>query len=293
MVEGEGTLSWRQLRHEATQRLRNAFDDDRSQEARWIVERVSGYSASELMIHDDELVSVRSVAFFDELLARREALEPLQYVLGRWSFRTLELLVDQRALIPRPETETVTGIAIELAAAAGLGAVVVDLGTGTGAIGLSIVVEVPGVQVWATDVSAHTIAVARANLAGLGRPATRVRLAVGSWFDALDQELCAQIDVIVSNPPYVCTDAELGPDVLEWEPHSALFAGHDGLDHIRIIVAEAPQWLRPGGWLVVELSPEQAPMALELATAAGLTDVDVRTDLAGRLRALVARRPVA
>ncbi len=289
----EGTLSWKQLRHEATQRLRVAFDDDRSQEARWIVERVSGYSASELMIHDDELVSVRSVAYFDELLARREALEPLQYVLGRWSFRTLELLVDQRALIPRPETETVAGIAIELMTAAGPGAVAVDLGTGTGAIALSIAVEVRAAQVWATDVSAQAIAVAGANLAGLGRPATRVRLAVGSWFDALDQELRAQIDVIVSNPPYVRADAELGSDLLEWEPHSALFAGHDGLDHIRVIVAEAPQWLRPGGWLVVELSPEQAAMALELAMAAGLVDAEVRTDLTGRQRALVARRPVA
>jgi len=289
----EGTLSWKQLRHEAAQRLRVAFADDRSQEARWIVERVSGYSASELMIHDDEPVSVRSVAFFDELLARREAFEPLQYVLGRWSFRSLELLVDQRVLIPRPETETVAGIAIELVAAAGPGAVAVDLGTGTGAIGLSIAVEVPGAQVWATDVSVEAIAVAGANLAGLGRPATRVRLALGSWYEALDQALRAQIDVIVSNPPYVRTDAELTAQVLEWEPHSALFAGHDGLDGIRLIVADAPRWLRPGGWLVVELSPEQADMAVELAMVAGLVEAHVRTDLTGRQRALVARRPVA
>ena len=289
----EGTLNWKQLRHEATQRLRVAFDDDRSQEARWIVERVSGYSASELVLHDDEPVSVRSVAFFDELMARREAFEPLQYVLGRWSFRTLELLVDRRVLIPRPETETVAGIAIDLMVAAGPGAVAVDLGTGTGAIALSIAVEVPGAQVWATDVSPQAMAVAGANLAGLGRPATRVRLATGSWFDALDQELRAQIDVIVSNPPYVRADAELAAEVLEWEPHSALFAGDDGLDDIRLIVANASIWLRPGGWLVVELSPEQAPVALELATAAGLMDADVRTDLSGRQRALVARRPVA
>ena len=286
----DGTLTWRQLGSEAARRLAAALGGDRTHEARWIVERVSGYGASELAMHRDEPVSVRAVSFFDELLARREAKEPLQYVLGRWSFRSLELLVDRRALIPRPETEIVAGIAIDLVVRAGPGAVAVDLGTGTGAIALSIAAEVPTASVWATDVSPGALALARANLSGLGRPGTRVRLAEGSWFDALGKELRAQIDVIVSNPPYVCAGADLDPEVLGWEPHSALFAGEDGLDDIRRIVVDAPAWLRPGGWLVVELSPEQAPHAEVLAAAAGLSDITVHPDLTGRLRALVARR---
>jgi len=155
---------------------------------------------------------------------RRESGEPLQYVLGSWAFRSLELMVDPRVLIPRPETEQVVEVA--------LGEirrhrrpVVADLGTGSGAIALSVVAEVAGAQVWATDTSEAALAVARANLAGLaGMAATRVRLARGSWFSALPAELRGRLSVVVSNPPYVA-DAEvasLPAEVAEWEPREAL-----------------------------------------------------------------------
>lgn len=237
----------------------------------------------------DAPATTRGVAHLDAMLARREAGEPLQYVLGRWGFRTLDLLVDRRVLIPRPETEHVAGAAIEELRRIS-GSVAVDLGTGSGAIGLSIVVEVPTVEVWAVDRSADALAVARANVAGIGRAGARVRLLEGDWFTALPSELRGVVDVVVSNPPYVAEGDQLPPEVAVWEPTEALRAGQDGLDDLRRIVAEAPSWLRAEGSLVVELAPSQAGEVAGLARDAGFVDVEVRADLAGRARMVVARR---
>ena len=144
------------------------------------------------------------------MVARRAHGEPLQYVLGRWGFRTLDLLVDRRVLIPRPETEVVAGLAIDALAALDRPGVAVDLGTGSGAIALSLAAERwPHVEVWATDVSPDALAVARANLAGLGRRAAVVRLLEGTGSSALPGDLRGRVDVIVSNPPYVPADAPL------------------------------------------------------------------------------------
>ena len=165
-----------------------------------------------------------------------------------------------------------------------------DLGTGSGAIALSLAAEVAGATVWATDVSADALAVARANLAGLGSPAAvRVRLARGRWFDALPVLLQGQYDVIVSNPPYVAAGERLPAEVAEWEPVQALVAGDRGTEAVAEIVAGAPAWLARPGSLVVEIAPRQADEAVRLAREAGFDDVDVRPDLAGRPRVLVAR----
>ncbi|MGH9164990.1 MAG: methyltransferase, partial [Acidimicrobiales bacterium] len=170
------TRTWRVLRAEADACLGSAVD------ARRIVERASGHEGADHHAHLDEIASSRSATHVEQMVARRAAGEPLQYVLGAWGFRTLDLFVDRRVLIPRPETETVVDMALaELALLARLAGpaparpVVVDLGTGSGAIALSVAVEVPSAEVWATDRSAGALAVARANLAGIGRAATRVR----------------------------------------------------------------------------------------------------------------------
>jgi release factor glutamine methyltransferase len=230
--------------------------------------------------------------FHDLMVERRLDGEPLQYVLGRWGFRTLDLFVDRRVLIPRPETEMVAGLAIEelkAMRAAGIDRPVsVDLGTGSGAIGLSIAVEVERAEVWITDASTDALVVARSNLVGIGRAATRVRVEEGSWFDALPSELRGSLDLIVSNPPYVATTDEVEDIVHKWEPHSALFAGADGLDDIRKIVAGSASWLRPGGTLILEMAPEQVPVVLELAEGCGLSGGKSHADLAGRDRAIVA-----
>ena len=288
------TITWGELVDDAARRLASAFGEGRPHEARWIVERVSGYNATELLLQGEELVSARSVAYFDALIARRVAGEPLQYVLGAWPFRSLELVVTPAVLIPRPETEHVAGFAIRAATAAadrtGSGVVVVDLGTGSGAIGLSVAAEVVAAQVWCTDVSAEALAVAGANLAGLGRIGTRVRLAQGSWFDALPPDLAGDIDVLVSNPPYVEADALLDDVVRNWEPHVALFAPDEGFAFVGHIIDEAPRWLRPGGTLVLEMGETHSDCAQERAASVGLVDISTIVDLAGRNRGLVARR---
>jgi release factor glutamine methyltransferase len=268
--------TWRSLWAEAEAALRSGID------ARRIVERASGYDGAELLVHLDERAPERAVPFVESMVARRAAGEPLQYVIGRWGFRALDLYVDRRVLIPRPETEAVVEVALgELRRleVRGRSAVVADLGTGSGAIALSMASEGRAV-VWASDVSAGALAVARANLAGLGsRHARSVRLVQGRWFDALPGELRGGIDVVVSNPPYVAG----------WEPPEALFAGATGLEAVAEIVAAAPAWLARPGALVVEIAPHQATAALRMARQAGLDGVTVRPDLQGRPRALVAR----
>jgi release factor glutamine methyltransferase len=297
----DGTVSWRELAGEAERRLVAAGVSDPSAaavDARRIVERASGLEGPGYALGLDQPASQRGVHFFDLMLERRLLGEPLQYVVGRWGFRTLDLMVDRRVLIPRPETEVVAGIALEeldrlrpVAAEAGRHLVAVDLGTGSGAIGLALAAERSRVEVWATDASAGAVAVARANLAGLGGAGTRVHLAEGDWFEALPGELVGRIDVVVSNPPYVALGDELPAVVRDWEPTGALLAGADGLDDLRTIVAGAPRWLGAGGALVVELAPDQAPAVAGLARDAGFAEVEVRVDLTGRDRCVVARLP--
>ena len=288
----ENTTTWREVAAETEARL-SGIAASPPNETRWIIERAAGFDGSEYILGLDEQVTARGMHFHDLMVERRLAGEPLQYVLGRWGFRTLDLFVDPRVLIPRPETEMVAGLAIdELVAMRRNGIdrpVAVDLGTGSGAIGLSMAVEVERAQIWITDASSEALVVARSNLAGIGRAATRVSAAEGSWFDALPAELRGTVDLIVSNPPYVAVGDEVEDVVREWEPQSALFAGDDGLDDIRKIVTDAVTWLRPGGTLVLEMAPDQVPVVTDLALANSFVTVERHSDLAGRPRAVVAR----
>ena len=280
-------VRWRELLRDAQQRVGH-------QDGRYLVEEASGYEGAELLVHLDAGVTRRVLAHLDAMLARCEAGEPVQYVLGHWAFRTLDLAVDRRVLIPRPETEQVVDAAlVELDRRGGRDrpTVVVDLGTGSGAIGLAICVERPRSTVWATDRSPEAAALARANVAGLGRAGTRVTVVEGSWFEALPSDLRGTIDLVVSNPPYVPLGAPLPSAVHDWEPHEALFAGADGLDDLRAVLGGVGGWLAPGGAAVVELDPRQVGPATELATAAGLVEVAAGADLSGRTRWLRARRP--
>jgi len=279
------TTSWAELHAETVERLRSAGVDQPAREATWIVERAAG---DPYRVVAEKPVTVRSHHHWRLMVERRETGEPLQYVLERWPFRTLELFIDGRVLIPRPETEVVVDAV--LAEHARVGGPVVDLGTGSGAIALSVAAERPGTEVWGVERSPGALAVARANCTGLGRNARTVRLVEGSWFDGLPDELRGEVGVIAANPPYVPDDAELPADVADWEPAEALRAGEDGLADIRVIVAGAGGWLAPGGALVVEHGDDQGAEVRALAASAGFTEVRTGRDLAGRERYLVARR---
>jgi release factor glutamine methyltransferase len=241
-----------------------------------------------------------------QLADRRQAGEPLQYLLGSWPFRNLELQVDRRVLIPRPETEQVVQVALDqlgqISRDSTAHRIVVDLGTGTGAIALSLASEgavvCPDLEVWATDSSPDALAVARVNLESLAltdpAAAQRVELVRGSWFDALPSELAGRVDLLVSNPPYVGESeyADLDPTVREWEPREALVAGPgtggaEGMGAIETILIGASRWLAPGAAMVIEVSSLLADECLDAARRAGFTQITMEQDLAGRPRTLV------
>ena len=296
-----GGASWTSQRAAIARRLAEAGVASAETEARWLIEAASGYEGVEWMAISKRVPHAVAQAHLDAMVERRLRGEPLQYALGSWAFRELDLLVDERVLIPRPETEWVVEIALEEAVRFGLrrggraavdahtDAVVADLGTGSGAIALALAAELPDALVWASDASADALAVARANVAGCA--ATRVLLAEGSWFAALPETLRGSLALVVANPPYVAESeiASLPAEVARYEPREALVSGPTGLEAIEAIVRAAPEWLAPDASLVVEIAPHQSEAAVALAHAAGLRVAAVRDDLTARPRALVAR----
>ena len=280
------TVTWRGLWDETASVI-----GDR-QHARWMCETASSTDPEEFLAGLDQTPMTRMVSHLDAMVARYQTGEPLQYVLGSWSFRRLDLNVDKRVLIPRPETELVAEVAISLALAFNDERTVVDLGTGSGAIGLACADELPldGTTVWLTDASSDALDVARANLAGVGRAARNVRVALGNWFAALPDDL--EADVIVSNPPYVAVGSvDLETNVGEWEPKDALFAGADGLNDYRVIIPGAIDYLRPDGWLVLEIGYDQGSAVSALFEQQGYRKIEVRQDFAKLDRIVFAKRP--
>jgi release factor glutamine methyltransferase len=297
----EPVATWRELRAMLAKELASAGVESPDAEARWMTEHVSGCAADEWLDMHGTAPSDPARAQVEAMRDRRLAGEPLQYVLGEWSFRGFDLMVDDRVLIPRPETEVVVEVALAEAMRLGYrrGARsvinapptghVADLGTGSGAIAIALEAELPDVTVWATDISDDALAVARANLAGAG--ATRVRLERGAWFDALPIELRGRLDLVVSNPPYV-SDVEyasLPDEVARYEPHRALVAGERGTEALEHLLRQAPTWMSPRGVMVCELAPHQAEPMRAFGTRAGYASVDVHPDLSGRSRVVVAR----
>jgi release factor glutamine methyltransferase len=273
--------------------------------SRWIVAHAAGITPGALLTKLDDPVSDTAVDGALALAARCQAGEPLQYVLGEWSFRRLEVSVDRRALVPRPETEHVVDIALEeLHQLARMTApvIVADLGTGSGVIALSLALEgsendTIDLQVWATDASPSALELARVNLGALATShpsaAARVTVAEGTWFDALPPTLTGRVSLVVSNPPYVSAAEWTGldPVVRDHEPRTALVPGPTGTEALDVLIDEGRRWLIPGGRLVLEMAPHQAGALRARATAAGYVDVRVRPDLTGRDRTLVATRP--
>jgi len=241
-----------------------------------------------LLAHDSDAVAPSVHARFQQLVARRRSGEPLAYVTGRKEFFGIDLAVDHRVLVPRPDTETLVEWALALCAASPGAQIrpasrLLDLGTGSGAIALAIKHARPTLAVDAVDASADALAVARANAERLG---LNVVFLHGSWFEPVR----GLYDCIVANPPYV---AEGDPHLqaLAHEPVAALTSGPDGLRDIRCILAGAPRHLAPGGWLLLEHGFDQGPAVQALFTGAGFHDGSARQDLAGHWRCTGGRCP--
>ncbi|NUP72498.1 MAG: peptide chain release factor N(5)-glutamine methyltransferase [Gemmatimonadaceae bacterium] len=223
--------------------------------------------------------------------ARRARGAPLAYAAGQATFRHLTLVVDERVLIPRPETEQLVEMVLRLDAPAGAGGTVVDVGTGSGAIALALASEGAFARVIATDVSLDALSVAGANVrrcAGVLR--TPVELRHGSLLGPVPER---GLRVVVSNPPYISLDeaSTLPPGVRDWEPSVALFSGGAGMATIAALVREAAPALAPGGLLALEVDARRASLAAELAaTHGGYDGIRVERDLTGRERFVVARR---
>lgn len=219
----------------------------------------------------------------EALVARREAGEPLQYIEGTAAFGPLELVVDERVLVPRPETEMLFEIASRMVRNP---QVVVDLCTGSGALALALKHRFPGATVFATDVAGEAIEVAGINR---DRTGLEIHLATGDLFEALPPSLLGRVDLLVANPPYVADDDfDRLPADVQREPRVALIAGPTGLEVIKRIGGSASRWLRPGGVTIIEIGETQGA-----AASAAFVDLPtvVRKDLAGRDRYVVAVKP--
>lgn len=247
-------------------------------EVELLIEHFLGFSRSMLRTEPNLLLKPEQQLRLDEAIHRRQAGEPLAYILGEQEFWSLRLLVTPDVLIPRPETELV----VERALAhwpPGQSPAVLDLGTGSGAIALSIAVERPMSRIIATDKSGPALAVAKENAKRLALG--NIEFIRSDWYAALD----GPFDLIVSNPPYIAAgDPDLDPQVLASEPRDALIGGSAGLEAIETIVKGAPGRLRVRGWLILEHGWRQAAAVRTLLVSAGFSSVASHADLAGHER---------
>ncbi len=244
-------------------------------DARLLLQDVLGLSHAALIAHAERVLSEAQHRRFMALAARRAAGEPVAYLLGWREFYGRRFAVGPAALIPRPETELLIDRVLERLPPAAA-AEVLDLGTGSGVIALTLALERPHCILTAVDVSAGALALARENARTLG--VRNIGLLQGDWYGPVAQRA---FDLILSNPPYVAdTDPHLGLGDLRFEPASALRAGPDGLAAIRHIVAQAPEHLRPNGWLLFEHGYNQADECRHLLADAGFVDITTAADLA-------------
>jgi release factor glutamine methyltransferase len=258
--------------------------DEPRLDAELLLGEAMGCERSALIVDGGVEVSASAGREFGEMVRRRLRREPVAYILGRKGFRHLELAVDPRVLVPRPETELLVELALELRPAR-----LLDVGTGSGAIALAVADELPKTEVTATDTSAGALEVARANAERLGL-SDRVRFLEGT----LPSD--GSYDLILANLPYVAERdwPSLQPEVTKYEPREALLAGPDGLDAYRSFVPGCSLLLsryatQRKGALAVEIGEGQAPAVAELFRAAGFGEVGTRRDLAGIERVVLGR----
>jgi release factor glutamine methyltransferase len=275
--------------HVATAALHAAGVESARTDAEWLLAGVLGVSRSALGLQARRALEPPDDALYAGLVRRRMAREPLQHIVGTQAFRQITVRVSGDALVPRPETEVLAGWALELLPPPPRRPGVIDVGTGSGCIACALASERPDAEVIAVDASPRAVALARDNVVALGL-ATRVTVDVSDLFAALG---VMEVDVIVSNPPYLATGLidTLAPEVSRYDPRLALDGGPDGLDVIRRLLGEAPARLVSGGALVLETAGgEQARAVVALMDAHGFVGVETRADLAGVERFVAGRR---
>lgn len=275
--------SVRTILDQATQRLAGLPTARR--DAELLLQHVLGRNRAWLIVHSDDAVTAAQAAQYESWILRRAAHEPVQYIVGEQEFWGLRLRVTPDVLIPRPETEHLVEAALERLPE-DEAVRVADIGTGSGAIAIALAASRPQALVTALDLSEGALRIARENAAAHG-VAERLRLVESDLLAAVRGERFA---MIVSNPPYVPGGEELEPQVRDFEPHSALFAGAEGLDVCRRLIPEAAEALEPGGWLLMEIGHGQRAALAELL--AGWEDIAFVDDLQGIPRVVMARKAI-
>ena len=268
-----GTLDERLAQARHTLVAAGIKPDDAALDVDVLARHVLGWSRAKLLVSGRDPVPAGFEERFAAAVTRRAAHEPVAYIAGVREFWTREFEVDRSVLIPRPETELIVEAVIERDHKRPR---ILDIGTGSGCLAVTLAAELPEAHVVATDVSADAIAVARRNAERHG-VAARVLFVLTNLLDNLP----SGFDIIVSNPPYIARASELPPDVIQYEPHAALYGGEDGLEAIRVLIREARAHLAAGGLFVVEFGFGQAAEVTALAESAGWKQLEIRKDLQG------------
>ena len=267
----------------ALPRLQAAGIETAARDARVLLAHAMGIAPDRLTLHLPDTLSDQSLATYEAAITARLAHQPVAQITGQRLFWGRSFKVTRDTLDPRPETEILVAEALSRPFLK-----LLDLGTGTGCILLSCLADLPMASGIGSDLSAAALAVARENAENLGLTA-RAKLVQSDWFAAIP----GRFDLIVSNPPYIAQDemAGLSPDVLDWEPHSALTPGGDGLAAYRALAQGAPARLMGGGRLLLEIGPTQAAAVSALLLAQGMTHIRILQDLDGRDRVVAAQKP--
>jgi release factor glutamine methyltransferase len=262
-------------------------------DAEVLLRHTLGRDRAWLLAHIQDALDEERYGFFQQHIARRCRREPLQYITGRQEFWGLEFLVTPDVLIPRPETELIIEAALGSAPMRTRPLTIVDVCTGSGCVAVCLAKELPEVRVFATDSSAKTLEIARENARrhGVG---DRIRFLEGDLFEPLEElDLSGRVDIIVANPPYVPSGARgaLQPEVRDYEPALALFAGPDGTEIHRRIIGGSPHLLKGNGPLIMEMGLGQAEMLVRMTRESNaFADPAILKDLAGIERVIVARK---
>jgi release factor glutamine methyltransferase len=302
-------LTLQQAINEATQRL--SASPTARRDAELLLLSVTGLTRADLLTHPERPLPEDQRSAYDRAIARRQQHEPIQYITGTQEFYGRPFRVNPAVLIPRPETEHLIEAATALEAGedaleAGPLSIrspripglripalhipalhILDIGTGSGILAVTLALHYPHATVTATDISSAALAIARQNAHTHG-VAARIRFLESDLLDAVPGEA---FHLIVSNPPYVADDEPLAPEVVRFEPHTALFAGPDGLTLYRRLIPAAAAALAPGGHLLLEIGQGQQPAIEQLLAAAQLTAIRFFPDLQGIPRVAAAARP--